>query len=144
MKRELLDLFALPYLSGLTCQVIKFLNYWIIKREFNFHRLFELGGLPSAHAAASISLTTLIGIYEGLDSPLFIVAIFISMFIMGEATVVRRVTGRHAEVINKFLDVIPDEKIASKKLQIPIGHTPFEVIIGSIFGFLFALAFCRG
>ncbi len=136
------SLLLLPYLSGLTTQVIKFANYYVTERKINFRRLIEMGGMPSTHSTVAINLTTLMGIYKGIDSPFFIISLFVSAFIMIEATGVRMITGRHAMIINEIIDRMPDkENIPTQELSVPVGHTPLEVIMGSILGFVFAFAF---
>jgi len=143
MTSNLWHLFLLPYLSGLACQLIKIFNQWIMRKRFKFtlNNLVELGGLPSAHSSATITLTTLIAIYYGIESPLFIISLFLSIFIMGEAFVVRGVISRHSELIKKLAEINPQKGLAPSNLPGKIGHTPLEVIIGVIFGVFFALAF---
>lgn len=143
MTSNLWHLFLLPYLSGLACQLIKIFNHWIMKKRFNFtfNNLIELGGLPSAHSAATITLATLIAVYYGMNSPLFIIALFLSFFIMGEAFVVRGVISRHSELIKHLAELNPEAKFNTSSFPRRIGHTPFEVIMGAIFGVFFALAF---
>jgi acid phosphatase family membrane protein YuiD len=143
MTSNLWHLFLLPYLSGLACQLIKIFNQWIMRRRFKLtlKNLLELGGLPSAHSSATITLTTLIAIYYGVESPLFIISLFLSIFIMGEAFVVRGVISRHAELIKELAKINKKKELDPSKLTGKIGHTPLEVIIGVIFGVFFALAF---
>lgn len=143
MSSNLWRLFILPYLSGFSCQLLKIFNHWIMGKriKITLNNFLELGGMPSAHSAAAITLTTLIAIYYGLNSPLFIISLFLSMFIMGEAYVVRGVISRHAELIKKLAEVNLKEKLAPENLPGRTGHTPVEVIIGAIFGIVFALAF---
>lgn len=143
MNSNLLRLFLLPYLSGFACQLIKIFNHWIMRKKLNFtlNNLLELGGLPSAHSSATITLTTLLAIYYGIDSPLFIISLFLSIFIMGEAYVVRGVIGRHSELIKKLSEKIPQEELKLLMPQRKIGHSPLEVMMGLIFGMVFALAF---
>jgi acid phosphatase family membrane protein YuiD len=143
MKSNLLHLFLLPYLSGLACQLIKIFNHWIMRKrlKFTLKNLLELGGLPSAHSSATITLTTLIAVYYGVESPLFIISLFLSIFIMGEAFVVRGVISRHSESIKKLAEMNPQKGLDPDELTGKIGHTPLEVIIGVFFGVFFALAF---
>ena len=97
--------------------------------------------MPSAHSAATITLTTLIAVYYGIGSPLFIISLFLSIFIMGEAFVVRGVISRHSELIKKLAEMNAEEVIDVTSFPGKIGHTPLEVIMGVIFGVFFALAF---
>ena len=135
------DLLLLPYLSGMATQLIKFINSLIKEREMNFKKLIEMGGIPSTHSAASVTLTTLIGIREGLFSVFFALSLFLTIFIMIEATGIRRIAGRHAVAINRIVKSQPDSDTYYGNLLVPVGHTPFEVLVGSVFGFLFAFAF---
>jgi acid phosphatase family membrane protein YuiD len=143
MASNLWRLFLVPYFSGLVCQIIKIFNHWLMKKRFNFtlKNLLELGGLPSAHSAATITLTTLVAVYYGINSPLFIISLFLSIFIMGEAFVVRGVISRHSELIKKLAEINPEAGIDVTSFPGKIGHAPLEVIIGVVFGVFFALAF---
>ncbi len=143
MTSNLWHLFLLPYLSGLACQLIKIFNHRIMRKRFKLtlKNLLELGGLPSAHSSATITLTTLIAIYYGVESPLFIISLFLSIFIMGEAFVVRGVISRHSELIKELAEISKKKELDQSKLTGKIGHTPLEVIMGVIFGVFFALAF---
>ncbi|MEO0293027.1 MAG: divergent PAP2 family protein [candidate division WOR-3 bacterium] len=139
---RLLRLFFLPYLSGLICQGVKIFNHWIMGKKFdiNLKSFLELGGMPSAHSASTITLSTLIAIYYGVNSPLFIISFFLSSFIIGEAYVVRGVIGKHRELINKLIEISLKEELGREATH-RIGHTPLEVIMGVILGFFFAFAF---
>jgi len=143
MTSNLWHLFFLPYLSGLSCQLIKIFNHRLMKKrfKFTFNNFLELGGLPSAHSAATATLTTLMAIYYGINSPLFILSLFLSFFIVGEAFVVRGVISRHSELIRKLAGATAKKELLSDNFPGKIGHTPFEVAIGIIFGVFFALAF---
>jgi acid phosphatase family membrane protein YuiD len=143
MSSSLWRLFFLPYLSGLLCQAIKIFNQRMMKKKikFSLNNLLEMGGMPSAHSAATTTLTTLIAIYYGINTPFFILSLFLSVFIIGEAYVVRGVISRHAEMINKLQEVNELEEISNENLLGRIGHTPVEVIMGVILGLAFALAF---
>jgi hypothetical protein len=60
---------------------------------------------------------------------------------MFDAQGVRRSTGQQAEILNKIMDDIYWRgKIEESRLKELIGHTPVEVIVGSIFGILIALS----
>jgi len=143
MTSNLSRLFLLPYFSGLACQLIKIFNHRMMKKrfKFTFNNFLELGGLPSAHSAATATLTTLMAIYYGINSPLFIISLFLSFFIVGEAFVVRGVISRHSELIRKLAEVNAKKELIPDEFPSRIGHTPFEVTVGIIFGIFFALAF---
>ncbi|MCK4420181.1 divergent PAP2 family protein [candidate division WOR-3 bacterium] len=139
------NLILIPYFSGMSCQVIKFIIFCIKERKINFHRLVEMGGMPSAHSASTVTLTTLMALYKGMDSPFFVITLFVSIFIMGEAAGVRRATGIQALVLNQLVEEFSKHRrISVNKIKVLIGHTPVEVILGSIYGFFFAFAFPGG
>jgi acid phosphatase family membrane protein YuiD len=52
---------------------------------------------------------------------------------------VRRSTGQQAETLNKIMDDIYwRRKIQEDRLKELIGHTPFEVFVGSLIGIIVA------
>ena len=59
---------------------------------------------------------------------------------MYDATGVRRASGLHGLALNKILDdlQIRDELLVKKFKEI-MGHTPVEVLVGSIYGVLVAI-----
>lgn len=145
MRPGIWEVFLIPYLCGFACQFIKFINHFFFRRGVRIKSFLELGGLPSAHSAASVSLATMMGLRYGIASPFFIVTLFLTLYIMGEAALVRGRTGLHAEVLDDILKNIPEgEKIKPDKPLRPIGHTPVEVIMGMLFGFFFSFALLGG
>lgn len=97
---------------------------------------FELAGMPSAHTATVVALTTSIYYLEGI-STLFIAGIALSIFIIDNVLSVEWSIGGHARVINELLSLF-FEKVKFKPLRTRWGHTPGEVLAGAIIGFLMA------
>ena len=127
--------------AWVTAQVIKVFYYWVVDKEFNLIHLFEAGGMPSAHSATVSALTISTGLTIGWNSPYLAIALVLALIVMYDATGVRREAGRQALLLNKMVEEIyasDGEKI--KKLKELIGHTPFEVIIGSAIGVIIAYA----
>ena len=60
--------------AWLVAQTAKTVIWGITKRQLNFRRLVEPGGMPSAHSAFVTSLATGVGLYEGWSSPVFALA----------------------------------------------------------------------
>ena len=96
--------------------------------------------MPSAHAASVSALTTAVGLQEGFRSTLFGVTLFFSLIVMYDAAGLRRAAGRQAVVLNRLIDEHfkhPEED--AQKLMELLGHTPLEVLVGSLIGILSAV-----
>jgi len=110
-------------------------------------RILQSGGLPSSHAAFVSTLSTLIGLEHGFNSDLFAVVVVFSLIIIYDATGVRRAVGKQANVLNNMIGHLNLKNIDSEKEYIKeelkelIGHTPMEVVIGSLLGILIGLLF---
>lgn len=134
------SVFLSTFFGWLSAQTIKIIINSIKEKRFDFRWLVGTGGMPSAHAAGVMSLATAVGIQEGFGSTIFIITLIIAMVIAFDAQGVRRATGRQAVILNKILDDIYwRRKIQEEELKELIGHTPFEVLVGSIIGIVTAL-----
>ena len=87
-----------------------------------------------------MGLSTSIGLIAGFDSTVFAVAIGYALVTMYDAAGVRRAAGKTAACLNKMMDDFykHDVQALGGKLKELLGHTPFEVIMGALFGVLFA------
>jgi len=129
--------FLVPLLTGFLAQIFKFFLYWYINREADFRWLFYTGGMPSAHSASVMSLSTIVGINKGFDSVIFGVTLYFSLIVMYDAAGLRRAAGQQARVINKMMEELKiSHRIREERLREFLGHTPFEVLVGAIFGIL--------
>lgn len=123
-------------------QTLKVILGVIREKRFNFKWFIGTGGMPSSHAAGATALATTCGLERGFDSVIFAIAAVFALVTMFDAQGVRRETGQQAEILNKILDDIYWEgKLEVSRLKELIGHTPFQVFIGAIFGFLLAFIF---
>lgn len=121
-------------------QSIKVFIGVIIKKKFDFRWFVGTGGMPSAHASGASAMATATGMHFGLDSPLFALAVMFALVTMFDAQGVRRSTGKQAEILNKVMeDIHWAGKVQEDRLKELIGHTPLQVIIGSILGITIAL-----
>lgn len=99
--------------------------------------------MPSTHSALSVSVAISIGYIEGWDSTLFALASVFALIVMADAAGVRRATGEQAKIINKLILIFfKENRLKNERMREFIGHTPFEVIVGGIIGFLLASIFC--
>ncbi len=131
--------FLTTLIAWVAAQTIKILINSVKEKRFNFRWLVSTGGMPSAHSAGVMSLATAVGIQEGFDSTVFIATLMFALVIAFDAQGVRRATGQQAEILNKILeDIYWRRKIQEDRLKELIGHTPFEVLVGSVIGIVIA------
>ena len=126
---------VVPMLLWFGIQVFKVLYDLITTKKFNFKRIMGAGGMPSSHSAVVVGLATLIGKYEGVNTPIFAVALIFSFIVMYDAAGVRRAAGKQAKLLNQIVETPGLSGIqVSEKLVEVLGHTPIQVIVGAIIG----------
>ena len=130
-------------LATVVAQILKFFVFTVRTRKIDFKILTTTGGMPSSHSAGVIALSTTIGLIEGFESLIFAVALGFSFVVMYDATGIRRAAGKTAACLNKIMEDFYKHNIQTLggKLKELLGHTPLEVIIGGIFGAVFAYGF---
>ena len=119
-------------------QAIKAILYTIVNREFKFERLVGSGGMPSSHAATVCALTTAVAMQFGLGSFEFAISFVLSSVVLHDARGVRQEAGKQAVTITAIIDHLIKEgtiiELPEWELKELIGHTPLQVLIGSIMG----------
>ncbi len=130
-------------LAAFLAQVIKFFVFTIRAKKINFKIFTTTGGMPSAHSAGVMGLSTSVGIIAGFDSLIFAVALGYALIVMYDAAGLRRAAGKTAACLNRMMEDFykHDLQSAGGKLKELLGHTPLEVLFGAMFGILFAFAF---
>ncbi|USR91460.1 divergent PAP2 family protein [Phormidium yuhuli AB48] len=120
----------------LIAQLSKLLLYAVQHRRFNGRVLIETGGMPSSHSALVTALATGVGQRLGWDSPDFAIAVVFAVIVMYDAAGVRQAAGKQARVLNQMIDAFFHEEIEfdEARLKELLGHTPFQVVIGSALG----------
>lgn len=120
-------------------------------QTFSIASLWTSGWFPSTHGTLTSSVLTMLALYDGVDTPLFMVAAVFSLLIWYDAMNLRYESGKHAQYINSLRseigyilrvddnennkEVIKDNlRITHLSLKERIGHTPLEVCAGIIFG----------
>ena len=132
----------LPLLTGIGVQLYKFVYHWVRERSPNFEWLVATGGMPSAHAASVMALSTLVGLRHGFDSALFGVTLYFSLIVMYDAAGLRRAAGKQAAVINRMLKEFSEfHRVPDTRLRELLGHSPTEVLVGALLGVLVAVVF---
>ncbi len=112
--------------------------------KLSWKSFIAYSGMPSSHAAMTVSLTSIIGLVEGLASPLFAVSTVFTVLVIRDALGVRKYLGQHSEQLNDLVKDLRQDNISLKekypRLMEKIGHTPAQVIAGSTLGFFISLA----
>ncbi len=122
-------------------QTIKVTLGVIREKKFNFRWLIGTGGMPSSHSAGATALALSSGLELGFSSPVFALAFVFAIVTMFDAQGVRRSAGEQAEILNKILeDIYFQGKIKEGKVRELLGHTPIQVLTGSIIGALITIA----
>lgn len=126
--------------SAFLAQVLKFCIFTIKSRKINFKIFTTTGGMPSSHSAGVMGLATSVGLISGFDSISFAIATGFAFVTMYDATGVRRAAGKTAACLNRMMDDFynHDVQAIGGKLKELLGHTPFEVIMGALFGIVLA------
>lgn len=131
-------------LSWLVAQTLKVILGVIRQKRFDFRWFLGTGGMPSSHAAGVCALATAVGLTFGFYSSLFAVTLVFTIIVMFDAQGVRRTVGKQAEILNKILDDIYWRgKVSEDRLKELLGHTPIEVLAGTILGIVIALIIIR-
>lgn len=140
-----MNILEISLLSLCIAQTLKIFT----KYPFDITRILGSGGMPSSHSSFVSTLTTLIGLKYGFTSDLFAIVSVFSLIIIYDAGGVRRAVGEQANLLNhllKHLDPLQlkhgfDKELIKKDLKELVGHTPFEVLVGSLLGICVALFF---
>ena len=121
-------------------QVLKFFVHLIWKRKVDLRLFTTTGGMPSSHAAGVLGLSTVVGLLCGFSSIEFAMALGYALVVMYDAAGVRRAAGKQAACLNKIImDIYKQElKEAGGKLKELLGHTPMQVLVGALFGVIYA------
>ena len=121
-------------------QILKTILYAAINKTFDIKRLFGDGGMPSGHSATVSSMAVSCGLVYGFDTGLFAVAAIVAIVVMHDASGVRLETGKQSKIINDLLEHLKDSKIPDdEKLKEFVGHTPLQVLCGSVLGIIVAI-----
>ena len=93
--------------------------------------------MPSSHSAVVTVLATLIGKQEGIQSPLFALAVVFAFIVMYDAAGIRRAAGKQAIILNKILETpgLTTVEVQEKLIE-ALGHTPVQVFVGALVGII--------
>ena len=127
-------------ISWVLGQTIKLAIDYINRRHWDVSLLFRAGGMPSSHSALMASVAVSTGFYSGFNSPLFALAVAISLVVIYDATGIRRQAGIHAQKINLLInELFSGQPISEDQLREVLGHSPLEAAGGVLLGVAVAL-----
>jgi len=123
-------------IASIVAQITKLAIELGKNRKINIRVLVETGGMPSAHSALVTALATGVGHKMGWNSPDFAIAAIFAIIVMYDAAGVRQAAGKQARILNQIIDELFREHptFNEDRLKELLGHTPFQVIVGSILG----------
>lgn len=130
----------IPFLLWFGIQLFKVIYDLVTTKKFNFKRIMGAGGMPSSHSAVVAGLATLIGKYEGVESPIFALAFIMAFVVMYDACGVRRAAGKQAALLNKLIETpgLSGVQVSEKLVEV-LGHTPTQVFVGALIGVIAGL-----
>lgn len=129
-----------PFLLWFFIQAFKVVYDLVTTKKFNFKRIIGAGGMPSSHSAVVTGLATLIGKYQGVDSPIFAVSLILALVVMYDACGIRRAAGKQAALLNKIIETpgLTGVQVSEKLVEV-LGHTPVQVFVGAFIGLVVGL-----
>lgn len=144
-------IFNYPLLSAISAslfsQVIKVVIASIKDKKLRLDRFIQTGGMPSSHSAMAMALATSVALQEGIKSVYFAVCVAFALVVLYDAGGIRRYAGMQAQMINQIKQKVElkemgdNENGDDKLLKELIGHTPMEVLGGSIIGIALAILY---
>ena len=125
--------------AAVLAQLLKFIGHIIKTKKVDFQVLATTGGMPSAHTAGVVALSTTVGFICGFESVEFAIALGYALVVMYDAAGLRRSTGKIAACLNKIRDdFYANGQMPAERLKELLGHTPFEVFVGALLGIYIA------
>lgn len=130
----------MPFVVWFFIQLFKVIYDLVVTKKFNFKRIMGAGGMPSSHSAVVTVLATLIGKYEGIQSPMFALSVVFAFIVMYDAAGVRRAAGKQASLLNKIISTpgLTTLQVQEKLVEV-LGHTPIQVVVGALIGIVVGL-----
>ncbi len=90
------------------------------------------GGMPSGHTASFVAFDTMLGLSYGFDTPVFALAVCMTIIIIYDAVNVRYAVGEHGRILNEI--AVSDNNPKTVPQRIVEGHTIPQVTVGAILG----------
>lgn len=127
----------LAIIAWAMAQILKLIITRVTDGYWDWKNILSSGGMPSSHSAAVCACAASVGYLYGLSTPLFAIAAVMAVVVMYDAANVRRETGKQARILNYMMehwDQMRPEELFDKTLKELVGHTPLQVLMGSLLG----------
>jgi len=131
----------IPACTWVVAQLIKMLVALAKGDGLDLSYMVSSGGMPSAHSAVVSALATAVAMTEGLGSTSFGIAVILAMIVMYDSAGVRQSVSQQSVVLNRMTAELKKHQPLIKleaDLRELVGHTPFQVIVGSVLGIAIA------
>ncbi len=126
-----------PFFSAATAQIIKIMLSRRNKMKLIDLIKFSYAGMPSGHSAFVSSLATIIGLTQGITSPIFALTLAFTVIVINDALKLRQYLGQQGAIVNVLIKDLKEDQFLDEKYPIlkeRIGHTKIEVIAGCLLG----------
>lgn len=131
--------FVYPIIAFCLAQGTKIIIKALNRKKLVWRDLVAYSDMPSGHTATVVSLSTIMLLSQGVKSPEFALAFVFMMIVITDAIGLRNYLGQHGKTLNVLVkDLKEDDYLDNsypKQLE-RIGHTPMQVLIGAVLGFL--------
>ena len=131
----------IPICSWAIAQLLKVIVILIQKNQLDLRYLVISGGMPSSHSAFVSALATSVALIQGLGSVAFGISAIFALVVIYDAAGVRRSVGQQSVVLNRIIRELrlrrPITELG-RDLREFVGHTQFQVIIGTLLGIVIA------
>ena len=135
------DTLIVAVVAWALAQFSKLLIVLLRERRLDLPSIMGAGGMPSSHSAVVVALATRVAVNDGVASTTFAIAAIFAGVVLYDAAGIRRAVSIQARILNRMLEeVIEYQRLNEKRLLELLGHTPFEVFVGSLLGLLVALS----
>ena len=135
--------FISAFAAGSLAQLFKLLSNWRKTRQLDFSHLFMSGGMPSAHSALVTALSVAVGLTDGFNSPIAMIAVGFATITIADAVSLRRAAGKQAKLLNRIVERLNESApFEAERLQERLGHKRREVLGGILFGIAVAVTVC--
>ena len=107
------------------------------KHKIKWRDLFAYSDMPSGHSATVVSLVVILGLKAGISSPIFAMSVIFAAIVIVDAIGLRNYLGQHGKTLNILVKDLKEDEFLDRsypKLLEHIGHTPWQVTIGSLIG----------
>lgn len=132
----------IPIAAGCAVQFIKLALSTIKNGKAEIKYILEPGHMPSSHSAFVVSLATVIANSDGIFSTAFAISAVLAYIVIYDALIIRTSIGYNGKAINKLVKESPRIKKGDYPIMKEVmGHSFWEVAVGSFLGFAFSVLF---